>query len=340
MTKLYLAIPCYNEEEVLLDSAEKLFNKYRQLMKAGRISKDSRIVFIDDGSSDKTWSIIQGLHEKIPMFSGIKLSCNRGHQNALLCGLITLKDYADAVISIDADLQDDIDAIDKMLDKYEQGSDIVYGVRSSRETDTKFKRFTAEAYYKILNKLGAKTIFNHADFRLMSKRALNIFAEYKEVNIFLRGMVPMIGLKSDIVEYERKERLAGESKYPLKKMLALAWEGITSLSVKPIRIITFIGLISVLISILRRTADRYARPTDSRGKGTLLPRTRQGWFQGSAGYSHPRSKKPQQPAVTAKAQKHAQRVPWAAHPPCPARREAIPASHPAGNPRKRRANRP
>ena len=184
------------------------------------------------------------------MFIGIKLSCNRGHQNALLCGLITLKDYADAVISIDADLQDDIDAIDKMLDKYEQGSDIVYGVRSSRETDTKFKRFTAEAYYKILNKLGAKTIFNHADFRLMSKRALNIFAEYKEVNIFLRGMVPMIGLKSDIVEYERKARLAGESKYPLKKMLALAWEGITSLSVKPIRIITFIGLISVLISII------------------------------------------------------------------------------------------
>lgn len=250
MTKLYLAIPCYNEEEVLLDSAEKLFNKYRQLIKAGRISKDSRIVFIDDGSSDKTWSIIQGLHEKIPMFSGIKLSCNRGHQNALLSGLITLKDYADAVISIDADLQDDIDAIDKMLDKYEQGADVVYGVRSSRETDTKFKRFTAEAYYKILNKLGAKTIFNHADFRLMSKRALNIFAEYKEVNIFLRGMVPMIGFKSDIVEYERKERLAGESKYPLKKMLALAWEGITSLSVKPIRIITVIGLISVLISII------------------------------------------------------------------------------------------
>ncbi len=250
MTKLYLAIPCYNEEEVLLDSAEKLFNKYRQLIKAGRISKDSRIVFIDDGSSDKTWSIIEGLHEKIPMFSGIKLSCNRGHQNALLSGLITLKDYADAVISIDADLQDDIDAIDKMLDKYEQGADVVYGVRSSRETDTKFKRFTAEAYYKILNKLGAKTIFNHADFRLMSKRALNIFAEYKEVNIFLRGMVPMIGFKSDIVEYERKERLAGESKYPLKKMLALAWEGITSLSVKPIRIITVIGLISVLISII------------------------------------------------------------------------------------------
>lgn len=250
MTKLYLAIPCYNEEEVLLDSAEKLFNKFRQLIKSGKISKESRIVFIDDGSTDKTWSIIESLHEKIPMFSGIKLSCNRGHQNALLSGLVTLKDYADTVISIDADLQDDIDAIDKMLEKYEQGADVVYGVRSSRETDTKFKRFTAEAYYKILNKLGAKTIFNHADFRLMSKRALNIFAEYKEVNIFLRGMVPMIGFKSDIVEYERKERLAGESKYPLKKMLALAWEGITSLSVKPIRIITLIGLISVFISII------------------------------------------------------------------------------------------
>lgn len=250
MTKLYLAIPCYNEEEVLLDSAEKLFNKFKQLIKAGKISKESRIVFIDDGSKDKTWSIIESLHEKIPMFSGIKLSCNRGHQNALLSGLVTLKDYADAVISIDADLQDDIDAIDKMLEKYEQGADVVYGVRSSRETDTKFKRFTAEGYYKILNKLGAKTIFNHADFRLMSKRALNIFAEYKEVNIFLRGMVPMVGFKSDIVEYERKERLAGESKYPLKKMLALAWEGITSLSIKPIRIITFIGLISVFISVI------------------------------------------------------------------------------------------
>lgn len=250
MTKLYLAIPCYNEEEVLLDSAEKLFNKFRQLIKTGKISKDSRIVFIDDGSKDKTWSIIESLHEKIKMFSGIKLSCNRGHQNALLCGLVTLKDYADAVISLDADLQDDIDAIDKMLEKYEQGADVVYGVRSSRESDTFFKRFTAEGYYKILDKMGAKTIFNHADFRLMSKRALNIFAEFKEVNIFLRGMVPMVGFKSDIVEYERKERLAGESKYPLKKMLSLAWEGITSLSVKPIRMIMWLGIISSLISFI------------------------------------------------------------------------------------------
>ncbi len=250
LTKLYLAIPCYNEEEVLLDSAEKLFNKYRQLIKGGKITKDSRIVFIDDGSTDKTWSIIQSLHEKINMFSGIKLSCNRGHQNALLCGLVTLKDYADAVISLDADLQDDIDAIDKMLEKYEQGADVVYGVRSSRESDTFFKRFTAEGYYKILDKLGAKTIFNHADFRLMSKRALNVFAEFKEVNIFLRGMVPMVGFKSDIVEYERKERLAGESKYPLKKMLALAWEGITSLSIKPIRMITWLGLGTLIVSFI------------------------------------------------------------------------------------------
>lgn len=250
MTKLYLAIPCYNEEEVLLDTAEKLFNKFRRLIKDGKISEDSRVVFIDDGSKDKTWDIISSLHEKIDMFSGIKLSCNRGHQNALLCGLVTLKDYADAVISIDADLQDDIDAIDKMLEKYEQGADIVYGVRSKRDTDTFFKRFTAEAYYKILNKMGAKTIFNHADFRLMSKRALEMFAEFKEVNIFLRGMVPMLGFKSDIVTYERSERLAGESKYPLKKMLALAWEGITSLSIKPIRLITAMGIISLLISFI------------------------------------------------------------------------------------------
>ena len=250
MTKLYLAIPCYNEEEVLLDSAEKLFKKFRQLIKSGKISKESRIVFIDDGSKDKTWNIIQSLHEKINMFSGIKLSCNRGHQNALLCGLVTLKEYADAVISLDADLQDDIDAIDKMLEKYEQGADVVYGVRSSRESDTFFKRFTAEGYYKILEKLGAKTIFNHADFRLMSKRALNVFAEFKEVNIFLRGIVPMVGFKSDIVEYERKERLAGESKYPLKKMLALAWEGITSLSIKPIRMITWLGVGTLIISLI------------------------------------------------------------------------------------------
>ena len=250
MTKLYLAIPCYNEEEVLRDSAQKLSDKFSKMMLEGKITDDSKIVFIDDGSKDKTWSIISELHSKNPVFQGIKLSRNRGHQNALLCGLITLKDKADAVISIDADLQDDINTFDEMVEKYENGCDVVYGVRSKRETDTFFKRFTAEAFYKILNKMGAKVIFNHADFRLMSKRALNAFAEYKETNIFLRGMVPLIGYKSDIVTYERFERLAGESKYPLKKMLALAWEGITSLSIQPIRMITGLGAVVFAASII------------------------------------------------------------------------------------------
>ncbi len=248
MTKLYLAIPCYNEEEVLMDSAEKLYNKYNQLIMDGLISNESRICFIDDGSKDKTWSIIKELCDKDSIFSGIKLSRNRGHQNALLCGLMTLKDHADAVVSIDADLQDDIDAIDKMVAAYQEGADVVYGVRSKRTTDSFFKRFTAEGYYKILEKMGAKIIFNHADFRLMSKRALEAFAEFKEVNVFLRGIVPMVGYKSEIVTYERSERLAGESKYPLKKMLALAWEGITSLSIKPIRMILGFGFISLFIS--------------------------------------------------------------------------------------------
>lgn len=250
MTKLYLAIPCYNEEEVLRDSAEKLLNKYNKMMSEGKISEDSKIVFIDDGSKDKTWSIIETLHNENAVFQGIKLSCNRGHQNALLSGLMTLKDKADAVISIDADLQDDINVFDEMVEKYESGCDVVYGVRSKRETDTFFKRFTAEAFYKILNSMGAKVIFNHADFRLMSRRALEAFSLYKETNIFLRGMVPLVGYKSDIVTYERSERLAGESKYPLKKMLALAWEGITSLSIQPIRMITWLGAIVFGISII------------------------------------------------------------------------------------------
>ena len=250
MTKLYLAIPCYNEEEVLHDSAEKLLVKYTELMNSGKISEDSKIVFIDDGSKDRTWEIIKELHDKNPVYQGIKLSRNRGHQNALLCGLMTLKDKADAVISIDADLQDDINAFDAMIEKYEAGCDVVYGVRSKRETDTFFKRFTAEAFYKILNKMGAKVIFNHADFRLMSKRALDAFSQYKETNIFLRGMVPLVGYKSDVVTYERFERLAGESKYPLKKMLALAWEGITSLSIQPIRMITWLGAIIFFISLI------------------------------------------------------------------------------------------
>lgn len=250
MTKLYLAIPCYNEEEVLPSTSEILRKKYSSLMADGKISPDSRIVFIDDGSKDKTWEIIAKLHKSDSVFSGIKLSCNRGHQNALLCGLMTLKNYADAVISIDADLQDDIDAFDKMLECFEDGCDIVYGVRSKRDTDTFFKRFTAEAFYKILNSMGAKVIFNHADYRLMSKRALEFLGEYKETNVFLRGLVPMIGLKSTIAEYERGERLAGESKYPLSKMLALAWEGITSLSIQPIRLVMGTGITVFALSIL------------------------------------------------------------------------------------------
>ncbi len=250
MTKLYLAIPCYNEEDVLRDSANKLITKYSEMMSDGKITNDSKIVFIDDGSKDNTWNIIKSLHEENSIFQGIKLSRNRGHQNALLAGLMTLKDKADAVISIDADLQDDINAFDEMLEKYENGCDVVYGVRSKRETDTFFKRFTAESFYKILDKMGAKVIFNHADFRLMSKRALDAFSLYKETNIFLRGMVPLIGYKFDIVKYERFERLAGESKYPLKKMLALAWEGITSLSIQPIRLITGLGAIVFAVSLI------------------------------------------------------------------------------------------
>ena len=250
MTKLYIAVPCYNEEEVLPDSAEKLRAKLRRMMDGGLIDTDSRIVFIDDGSRDKTWELITQLHDSDSIFSGIKLSRNRGHQNALMCGLMTLKDEADAVISIDADLQDDIEVFDKMVEKYRDGCDVVYGVRSKRETDTFFKRFTAEGYYKVLDKMGAKVIFNHADFRLMSKRALEAFSLYKETNIFLRGMVPLIGFKSDIVTYERSERLAGESKYPLKKMLALAWEGITSLSIQPIRVITWSGIIIFIVSLI------------------------------------------------------------------------------------------
>ncbi len=249
MTKLYIAVPCYNEEEVLPDSSGKLCAKMQKMMAEGKITEDSRIVFIDDGSKDKTWEIISKLHSENEIFQGIKLSRNRGHQNALLCGLMTLKDKCDAVISIDADLQDDIEVFDEMVAKYEDGCDVVYGVRSKRETDTFFKRFTAEAYYKVLDKMGAKIIFNHADFRLMSARALESFSQFKEVNLFLRGLVPMVGYKSDIVTYERSERLLGESKYPLKKMLALAFEGITSLSTKPIKLISRTGIFIFIVSI-------------------------------------------------------------------------------------------
>lgn len=207
-------------------------------------------MYIDDGSKDTTWELITKLHEENPLVAGLKMSRNRGHQNTLYGGLMVAKELADAVISIDADLQDDIDAIDEMLDKYENGCDIVYGVRSKRDTDTFFKRFTAEGFYKILSFLGAEVVFNHADYRLMSKRALDELQNFREVNLFLRGIVTMIGFKTDTVEYKRKERLAGESKYPLKKMLSLAWEGVTSLSIKPIRLITVLGALVFIVSII------------------------------------------------------------------------------------------
>ncbi len=247
--KLYLVIPCYNEEAVLPETAGRLQEKIESLIAGGKIDKESRIVFVNDGSKDKTWELIQGLHAENPVFSGINLSRNRGHQNALLAGLMTVKEHADMVISMDADLQDDIHAIDEMIDKYLQGIDIVYGVRSSRTKDTFFKKVTAEGFYRLMNAMGANTVFNHADYRLMSKRALEGLAEFKEVNLFLRGIVPMIGYSFDVVYYERGERFAGESKYPLGKMLSFAIEGITSLSTKPIRMITGLGFLIFLVSI-------------------------------------------------------------------------------------------
>ncbi len=250
MHKLYLVIPCYNEEEVLLDSSKKLSIKMKKLIEDQKITPDSRIVFVNDGSKDKTWDIISMLHSEDNIFQGVKLSRNKGHQNALLAGLMTVKHLCDMTISLDADLQDDIDAIDGMVEKFEEGCDIVYGVRSARETDTFFKKFTAEGFYKLIKFMGADIVFNHADYRLMSRRALDGLADFKEVNLFLRGIVPMIGYKSDSVYYDRKERLAGESKYPLKKMLAFAWEGITSLSTKPIKMISVLGSFIFIISII------------------------------------------------------------------------------------------
>lgn len=247
---LYLVVPCYNEQEVLPETSKRLKEKMESLMERNMISRDSRIMFVNDGSKDRTWSMIEELHEQDPIFAGVKLSRNRGHQNALLGGLMTAKEYADMTISLDADLQDDIDVIDQMVEKYYDGCEIVYGVRSARTTDTFFKRFTAESFYHMISMMGGEIVFNHADYRLMSKRALNELANYKEVNLFLRGIVPMIGFKTDVVTYERHERLAGESKYPLKKMLALAVDGITSLSIKPIRFIVFLGFMIFMCSIL------------------------------------------------------------------------------------------
>ena len=247
---LYIVVPCYKEEEVLPETAKRLKEKMNSLIENGKISESSRIVFVNDGSTDSTWEIIKELHASDKLFSGINLSRNRGHQNALLAGLMTVIEHSDVSISMDADLQDDINAVDKMLDKYYEGFDIVYGVRSRRDTDTFFKRFSAESFYKLMELLGAKVVFNHADYRLMSKRALKGLNEFKEVNLFLRGIIPMIGYKSTTVEYERGERFAGESKYPLKKMLAFAFEGITSLSIAPIRFIGSLGILLMIIAVI------------------------------------------------------------------------------------------
>lgn len=246
---LYIVVPCYNEEAVLPETSKRLKVKLEGMIAAKKIGRESRIMFVNDGSKDRTWEIISQLHQSDPIFSGVDLTRNRGHQNALLAGLMTAKDLADMVISMDADLQDDIDAVDAMVDKYYAGCDIVYGVRSARKKDTFFKRFTAEGFYRVMNALGAETVFNHADYRLMSRRALEGLAQFKEVNLFLRGIVPMIGYTTATVAYERGERFAGESKYPLKKMLSFAMEGITSLSTKPIRFITSLGFFLFLVSV-------------------------------------------------------------------------------------------
>ena len=246
---LYLVIPCYNEEEVLADTAGKLDKKMKELMAEGLIDVKSRIIFVNDGSMDLTWKIIEDLHNKDTLFGGINLTRNRGHQNALLAGLMTVKDDADIVISLDADLQDDINVFDEMLRKNNEGYDVIYGVRNDRKKDSFFKRHTAQMFYKLTNKLGGDLIYNHADFRLMSRRALEGLAQFEEVNLFLRGIVPLIGYPSTIVEYERKERLAGKSKYPLRKMMSFAIEGITSLSIKPMRFVTGMGIFVFLVSI-------------------------------------------------------------------------------------------
>ncbi|MDD4164642.1 MAG: glycosyltransferase family 2 protein [Eubacteriales bacterium] len=249
MNKLYLVVPCYNEQEVLPETSKRLLKKVSDLIVENRISPESRIVFVDDGSKDDTWNIIEGLHGQNPVFQGIKLSRNKGHQNALLAGLMTVKEHCDTAISLDADLQDDTDAIDEMLLRYEEGCEVVYGVRSSRKTDSFFKKSTALLFYKLMSCMGVETVYNHADYRLMSKRALESMEKFSEVNLFLRGIVPLIGFKSTTVSYKREKRFAGESKYPLKKMLSFAWDGITSFSVKPIKMISFVGALSLFAGI-------------------------------------------------------------------------------------------
>lgn len=248
--KLFIVIPCYNEEQVLPITGPMFLNKLRALIDGGKIAEESRILFVDDGSKDQTWQVISDYSRQDPHYIGIRQSRNRGHQNAVLAGLMEAKDHCDITISIDCDGQDDINAMDAMVDAYLDGCEIVYGVRSSRETDTGFKRITAQGFYKLLSAMGVDTVYNHADYRLVSSRALQAFAQFKEVNLFLRGMFPLVGFKSTSVYYERRERLAGKSKYPLRKMLALAIEGITSLSIQPLRFIMGLGCFIAALSFI------------------------------------------------------------------------------------------
>ena len=250
MDRLALVVPCYNEEEVLEISSKALREVLADLIQKGKIAEDSFVLFVDDGSKDKTWELIEQEHQKYNNIKGLKLAANVGHQFALTAGLISAKDISDVTVSIDADLQDDVTVIEEMIDKFHDGNDIVYGVRNDRSSDSFFKRMTAQGFYKMMAVMGVKTVYNHADFRLMSKRAVEQFSQYKETNLYLRGMMPLIGYKTDSVYYERKERVAGESKYPLKKMLALAFNGISSFSIKPISLITTAGAVIILLCIL------------------------------------------------------------------------------------------
>lgn len=270
--KLYIIVPCYNEQEVLPITSKLFLEELIKLIEKNKIGDDSRILFVNDGSKDNTWEIIKALSKSDRHFIGISQSRNRGHQNTVLAGLMEAKGYADITISIDCDGQDDITAMEKMVDAYHEGCEIVYGVRSSRETDTFFKRFTAQSFYKLLNNMGAEVVYNHADYRLVSSRVLNEFANFKEVNLFLRGMFPLVGFKSTSVLYERHSRIAGESHYPLSKMIALAFDGITSLSTKPIRFITYFGLIVSLISfvgVLWAVVSRFLGTTIAGWSSTL-----------------------------------------------------------------------
>ncbi len=250
MSVVYFVVPCYNEEEVLPETIKRLTIKLFKLIESGKTSKKSRMLFVDDGSKDKTWELIEKFSKENKLVAGLKLSRNRGHQNALLAGLMEAKRHCDCAISLDADLQDDIEVLDQFIDKYQEGCEVVYGVRSSRKTDTSFKRGTARGYYKFMHMLGVDIVYDHADYRLMGSKALEALSHYKEVNLFLRGIVPLIGYRSDYVYYERNERFAGESKYPLKKMLKFAVDGITSFSVKPLKIISNVGIIICLLSVL------------------------------------------------------------------------------------------